>query len=222
MPNWCYNHLTIYAKNNEKTLGFLSELYESAKKGSLNKFITPYSDMGLDAWNYGSCVEHWGTKWDIGLISIDINKSDNNINIELSYQTAWNPNTPVLEKLYEMLCELDPECTVQSYYDEGGMNYHGRFLNGEDNCKKMGALYHINQGVYEKIEVQESSGNLIISSENDSNLFFIEKERKVYNDYDLIEDWEAGVEEIICFSNAGEEISLYKVEEVYYINLHML
>ena len=222
MPNWCYNHLTIYAKNNEKTLEFLNKLYEAAEKETLNEFVIPFSDMGLKEWDYGSCIEHWGTKWDIGLMSKEINKSDQNINVEIGYQTAWSPNILVLQKLYEKLCELDPDCTVQSQYDEHGMNYYGKFINGEDDCQEMGPLHHINQGVYEQIEVQESSGNLIISSENESNLFFIEKERKIYNDHDLIEDWEAEVEEIICFSNAGEEVSLYKVEEVYYVSLHML
>ena len=102
------------------------------------------------------------------------------------------------------------------------MNYYGKFINGKDDCREMGPLHHITQGNYQEIEVKESSGKLILSASEDSSFFFIEKERKVYNDYDLVEDWESEVEEVICFSNAREEISLYKVEDTFYVNSYML
>jgi hypothetical protein len=221
MPNWCHNQLTIYAKNNEKTSEFLNKLYEASGKETLNKFIIPFSDMGLNEWDYGSCVEHWGTKWDIGLISKEISKSDKNINVEIEYQTAWSPNIPVLEKLYEILCELDPECTVQSYYNESGLNFYGIFINGEDNFAEINVLYRINSDDLVGIEVEEGSESLIIAS-SESNLFFIIKEKRKYSDHEIVNNWKAEVEEFICFSNIGEEVSLYKVEGIYYIDSYFL
>ena len=221
MPNWCFNNLSINATNNEKTLKFLNKLYEEADKGKLNEFIIPFSDMGLKEWDYGSCIEHWGTKWDIDLIHSDISKDDNNINVEISFNTAWGPNIPVIQKIYKRLSELDPNCSVRSSYDEPGMNFYGICEDGVDDCREMGALYYISDGSVQEIEVKETDKNLIITSD-DSDLFFIIKEKRKYDDYDLMEDWSAEVEEFICFSNAREEISLYKVEGIYYVNSYYL
>ena len=221
MPNWCYNHLTINATNNNKTLEFLSKLYEEADKGRLNEFVIPFSDMGLKEWDYGSCIEYWGTKWDIDLISSEMTKDDNNINIEISFNTAWGPNIPVMQKLYDKLSELDENCSVWSSYDEPGMNFYGIFLNGDDDCREMGPLYYISSGSLQEIEVKETESNLMITS-GESNLFFIIKDKKKYEDHDLMEDWTAEVEEFICFSNAGEEVSLYKVEGDYYISSYLI
>tara|TARA_B100000683_G_C12413216_1_gene524684 strand:- start:295 stop:960 length:666 start_codon:yes stop_codon:yes gene_type:complete len=221
MPNWCFNNLSVNATNNNKTLEFLNKLYEEANKGKLNEFIIPFSDMGLEEWDYGSCIEYWGTKWDIDLIASDISIEENNINVEISFNTAWGPNIPVMEKLYEKLSKLDSNCSVRSSYDEPGMNFYGIFEDGNDDCREMGPLYSISSGWLEEIEVKESDSNLVVAS-GDSNLFFIIKERKKYDDHDLMEDWKAEVEEFVCFSNAEEEISLYKVEGVYYINSHYL
>ncbi len=221
MPNWCFNNLSINATNNKKTLSFLNKLHEEAQKEKLNEFIIPFSDMGLEEWDYGSCIENWGTKWDISLHGSDIFIEENNINVEISFNTAWGPNIPVIQKLYKKLSELDPNCSVRSSYDEPGMNFYGICENGEDDCREMGALYYITDGTVEEIEVKETDKNLIISS-GDSNLFFIIKEKKKYDDYNLIEDWNAEVEEFICFSNAGDQISLYKVEGIYYISSYYL
>ena len=221
MPNWCYNNLSINATNNNKVFEFLNKLYEEANKGKLNEFVIPFSDMGLEEWDYGSCIEYWGTKWDIDLVHSDMEKDEDNINVEIGFNTAWGPNTPVMEKLYEKLSELDPNCSVRSSYDEPGMNFYGIFKNGNDDCREMGPLYNISSGWLEEIEVKESESNLVVAS-GDSNLFFIIKERNKYDDHDIIEDWESEVEEFICFSNAKENISLYKVEGIYYINSHYL
>jgi hypothetical protein len=221
MPNWCNNHLSINTTNNDKILEFLNKLYEESKKGNLNEFIIPFSDMGLEEWNYGACVEHWGTKWDIDTISSDIFIDDNNINLEISFNTAWSPNIPVMEKLYEKLEELDPNCSVRLNYEETGMNYYGVFENGIDDCRDMGVLYHISNNNFEQIDIKESETNLMVASD-DSDLFFIIKDKNKYDDHDLTEDWSAEVEEFVCFSNAGEEVSLYKVEGYFFINSYFL
>ena len=83
MPNWCYNNVSVSATNNEKTLKFLTKLYEESGKGKLNEFIIPFSDMGLEEWDYGSCLEYWGTKWDIDVIHSDMEKDEDNINVDI-------------------------------------------------------------------------------------------------------------------------------------------
>ena len=221
MPNWCCNNLSINTANNDKTLEFLNKLYEEANKGRLNEFTIPFSDMGLKEWNYDACLIHWGTKWDAKQVIADIMKDDNNINIEMSFDTAYSPNIPVMQKLYEKLLKLDPNCHVRSSYSEPGMNFYGIFENGKDDCREIGPLYNISTGWLEEIEVKEGESNIMITSD-ESNLFFIIKEIKKYDDHDLTEDWNAEVKEFVCFSNAGETISLYKVEGVYYISSHYL
>lgn len=221
MPNWCYNHLSINTTNNEKILSFLNNLYEASNSGKLNEFVIPYSEMGKDEYDYNSCIEHWGTKWDIDLIDSELSYDDNNINLEISFNTAWSPNIPVIEKLYEKLFEMDDQSSIHLYYEEPGMNFYGIYKDGEDECRDMGVLYHISKGNMEEIEVKEGVTDLIISKD-ESDLFFIVKEKKKYDDYDLVEDWSSEIEEFICFSNAGEETSLYKVQDRYYINSYSL
>ena len=143
--------------------------------------------MGLEEWDYGSCIEYWGTKWDINLIASDISIEENSIEVEISFNTAWGPNIPVVQKLYKKLSELDEYCTVKSSYDEPGMNFYGTCEDGVDDCREMGILYYINNGDVEEIEVKETDKNLIISS-GDSNLFFIIEDVLRYDDEDIIEE----------------------------------
>ena len=67
--------------------------------------------FGANNW-YDWSIKHWGTKW--GAYSANYSKEKGLIHI--SYQTAWSPATPVLEKLHEMYPNLVFE---QQVLDEG-------------------------------------------------------------------------------------------------------
>lgn len=81
--------------------------------------------FGATDW-YTWANKHWGTKW--GFYNIGEWEVNDNI-ATISFQTAWSPATPVVEKL----ASLFPEATIlYSFADEGG-NFVGNELykNGE-------------------------------------------------------------------------------------------
>lgn len=219
MPNWCENNLTIYCKNTKETKEYLQNLITQARNGKLNEFIIPFSDMGNKEWDYDSCCEFWGTKWDIDYMGDDESINENNISITISYLTAWSPNIPVLEKLYKKLCELDEEVTVESNYEEPGMNYCGRFINGSDEAYEIGIAHRILNDNLEIVDIVNADGKIKLSSNKD--IFFIEKEREEGGDFSFIHDEHIQYEIIKCFSNYYDwgdgEVTLIKCDDEYYI-----
>lgn len=216
MPNWCENSVNIYIKKSEESLEYIKKLEEAINNSTFNEFVIPYSDMGLSEWDYYSCIEHWGTKWDIqGCCDCDSNISDDYINLHFSYDTAWGPNIPVLNRLYEILKDIDEDCTVESYYAETGSNFCGRFINGEDNCQEINHLFHIIEENYNHIKLINSDGKLKFI-DGDSDIFFIEISRseKLYED--IYHNESDTITEIKCFSNyfgkGNGEVSLYKLK----------
>lgn len=77
---------------------------------------------GFNSGGYGWCIENWGTKW--GTYSgngVVIVEHDNDmIEAQLSFESAWSPPRPVLEKM----AELYPNLTFRAESFEGGAAYH--------------------------------------------------------------------------------------------------
>jgi len=219
MPNWCHNNLTIYCKNTEQTKKYLKDLVTAAKSEVFNEFIISYSDMGLEEWDYNSCIEHWGTKWDISFSGEYETINDKNISVTISYDTAWAPNTPVLDRLYEKLCELDEDVTVESTYEEPGMGFCGRFINGSDEAYDIGIAHNLMEHNLEEVSLINSEDTIKLSS--DESIFFIEKSREGGSDYSPIHDEHIQYEEIVCFSNyynwGDGEVTLIKWDDEYFI-----
>ena len=219
MPNWCHNNLTINSKNTKQTKEFLKNLITAAKSGVLNEFIIPYSDMGKEEWDYNSCIEHWGTKWDINFSGENEDINDKSISIDIGYDTAWGPNIPVIEKLYEKLCKLDKDATVECVYEEPGMSFCGRFINGSDESYEMGMAHNLLEDNLEEISLINSDNKIKLSS--DENIFFIEREREDFGEYSPIHDEHIQYETIVCFSNyynwGDGEVTLIKWDGNYYI-----
>lgn len=142
MPNWCNNTLTlthedagqlIRARNAFVQEKLLQEFLPCPDE--LLKATAPNDDAKAMVEKYGSpdwyswCVDHWGTKWDVG----DSSLSTDDLPIEagsitFNFDSAWSP--PIA--FYDFLQGLGFK--VDAYYYEPGMSFCGRYLDGDDDC----------------------------------------------------------------------------------------
>jgi len=119
MPNWCDNTLTLSHSDKTKIDALEAEL-QKGKDVEILKHLRPYEGE----WDYGWCVENWGTKWDANVI--DFNRENDNT-IFVTFETAWGP--PIT--LYEYL-EQD-NWSVEAFYYEPGVCFAGVYTEGYDN-----------------------------------------------------------------------------------------
>jgi hypothetical protein len=143
MPNWCDNQVSITGPNkiidkiekivNEEkgTEGLLQfmypmplELKDTTADGSDNKeMIKKY---GYSDW-YGWATDNWGTKWDINEFYGVDRQGDT---ISFSFSSAWAPPTGA----YDNFISENEDCSLKSYYHEGGCDFMGIWDNGDDRC----------------------------------------------------------------------------------------
>ena len=96
MPNHVDNNLTIICEDDKTMDKIRTMIFDKDEKN--NRIFTmermlprppEFSDTkGYDVYGYDWSSAIWGTKWDV--YNFHITESGNTINI--SYQTAWNPN----------------------------------------------------------------------------------------------------------------------------------
>ena len=143
MPNWADNQVTITGpkkiidkiekianeeKGTEGLLQFMypmpQELKDTTADFSENKeMIKKY---GHSDW-YGWATDNWGTKWDINeFYGVDRNGDT----ISFSFSSARAPPTGA----YENFISENSECSLKSYYYEGGCDFMGIWDNGDDQC----------------------------------------------------------------------------------------
>jgi len=79
---------------------------------------------GCGDW-YEWAIENWGTKWEAS----DVVFSDNCV----SFETAWSPSVPVIEKLSDMFKEL----TIEYKYFEPGIGLAGVEIYQSGTCLEM-------------------------------------------------------------------------------------
>ena len=120
MPNWCDNTLNISNTDKSKIDALEAELQK--KDSEFLKHLRPYEGE----WDYGWCVENWGTKWDANVVDY-FRDGDNNISI--TFETAWGPPTV----LYEYLHESDEGWSIEAFYHEPGMCFAGKYVDGFDS-----------------------------------------------------------------------------------------
>lgn len=118
MPNWCTNSVTF--KNNDPEL--VTQLVNAYENGNLFETFMPFPN---GEWDYGWCVENWGTKWDI---------SNNNNLVEhepgyatVVFDTAWSPPT----KFYDFMVENG--WGVSATYEGEGIQFVGLYEDGDDD-----------------------------------------------------------------------------------------
>lgn len=133
MPNWCNNTITltgpkekisaIYAKAVEdnallQQLKPMPEALEDTtspapKEGKVQPLVD-----GFDNW-YDWRVQNWGTKWDVDVDNLEL--SEDGTTITGWFDSAWAP--PI--HAYEYFLTDNEDCSIKSYYYEGGMDFGG-------------------------------------------------------------------------------------------------
>jgi hypothetical protein len=148
MPNWCNNVLIF----KHKDPAMLDRAVQAFNRDSLLQEFIPCPQELLDTvsgfmgqgtpeqaaleaqqaanvkkYGYASwfefCNNEWGTKWDIsdGDIQVD------DLEITMSFDTAWSPPLEAYSKL------LDLDFEVKAYYFEPGCGFAGIWDNGDDD-----------------------------------------------------------------------------------------
>lgn len=160
MPNWCSNVVTLVHKDRI----MISRAVKSAQKDALlNEFVPvpqalvdttegSYGDKleqarlmalregnvktyGYSSW-YDFAIGEWGCKWDIsnGGDDYKIKKVDNGYSVMLYFDTAWSPPIDFYNKLVEL------EFEVSAMYHEPGVNFCGRYYDGQDEIYDLTTL----------------------------------------------------------------------------------
>jgi len=125
MPNWCYNFATITCPSKE----IYDKLFNAIVQ---NVWFETFAPLGLDnevyenGWDYNKAIEIWKTKWSARDVEI-LNQYDDELQLELSFETAWSPPTGVysiMNKKYNI--------EVTAFYDEEGCDFFGRCIYSKE------------------------------------------------------------------------------------------
>ena len=138
MPNWCMNAVewqgnpedvskcTAFVKTKENQFDFNQVLPYPKKFRDLDDKVqkmrdenADWKDIPTDGYNSGGydwCIANWGTKWNACEAYTDDGYS--------SFDTAWSPPLPVIEKLSKMFPTL--RCVIR--FEEGGMDFSGIYV----------------------------------------------------------------------------------------------
>ncbi len=131
MPNWCDNTLNLTHEDPSQ----IDRAITAFSEGKLCQEFHPMQAELLEdeSW-YNWRVENWGTKWDVGGETAGhVERLDNN-SVYFAFESAWAP--PI--QFYEFLEELG--FAVNAMYYEPGMNFAGRFYDGEDQFVQWSSL----------------------------------------------------------------------------------
>ena len=192
MPNWCNNTITLTGPKEK-----ITAIYAKAKKDdALLQQLKPMPDAlegttspapkegkvqplvdGFDNW-YDWRVQNWGTKWDVDMEGLEL--SDDGTTITGWFDSAWAP--PI--HAYEYFLTANEDCSINSYYYEGGMDFAGQwedfadaevtpseFTADEMEDSTMGIIFTLNEhfGFSEAVREYENEPS-------DTEKFIVEKE----------------------------------------------
>ena len=165
MPNWCDNTVSITGP--EEVIKRLEEFVGRPLVAHDEKIDEPvfalanikpstpdldpkyalFPTSGQDDWWHNN-VNSWGTKWDV--FGEGVHKSRDEGSVGYSFQSAWSPPTPVIERL----AEIFPEVEIEFKYMETGCDFWGveTYENGELKSEEGGSINH---KAYEIMEYEE-------------------------------------------------------------------
>ena len=143
MPNWCNNTLSIQGPTET-----LKPLWEETKKTGLLQAMKPMPKEledttspsssankpqpmieGFDNW-YDWRVQNWGTKWDVDSEGLEFtDNGDGTASIVGWFDSAWGPPT----EAFNTFCDDNDNCSLESFYEEGGMDFAGHYCDGYDD-----------------------------------------------------------------------------------------
>ena len=99
---------------------------------------------GYQNW-YDYCVAEWGTKWDAGNTTYDLDGNQ----VTIYFDTAWSPPISIYYALENMGFK------VEATYVEQGMGYIGYYKDGRDNCEELNDMVEMSdEDPYENIHAQ--------------------------------------------------------------------
>jgi hypothetical protein len=121
MPNWCSNNASFYHVDPEQII----KVRDAAREGKLFETFVPLPN---GEWDYGWCIEEWGTKWDAIMSESaeyinEETRTDGKKDITLSFDTAWGPPVAFYAKMTELGFDIDA-----TYYEEG-MQFAGHYTS---------------------------------------------------------------------------------------------
>lgn len=148
MPNWCNNTITIQGPTDT-----IKPLWDEAKKTGLLNAIKPMPSIlddttsptpdnldsvqkstmiaqtGFDNW-YDWRVSNWGCKWDVDTEGLEFtDNGDGTASIAGWFDSPWGP--PI--EAYNTFCDDMDNCSLEAFYEEGGMDFAGHYNNGSDD-----------------------------------------------------------------------------------------
>jgi len=123
MPNWCSNTITISGEP-EKIKEFVEFLEEKDGKEWFDFFRPTPEELKEEGW-YQWNVDNWGTKWNPD--AQDWSVAEDFTTVSFWFDSAWAPPT----ELYNFIVE-NTDFDVQAEYNEEGMGFVGRFIDGDD------------------------------------------------------------------------------------------
>jgi len=84
---------------------------------------------GYDNW-YDWRVANWGCKWDVDADNLEYtDNGDGTAVISGWFDSPWGPP---IEAYNTFLDDMD-NCSLEAFYEEGGMDFAGHYDNGSDN-----------------------------------------------------------------------------------------
>lgn len=85
------------------------------------------AEFGFKNW-YDWAVSNWGTKWDVTQENNgDAEMSDDQLEVRISFDTAWSPPVAFYEELERQGFKID------AFYHEPGMAFCGHYQDGFDD-----------------------------------------------------------------------------------------
>jgi hypothetical protein len=142
MPNWCYNSTILTSPSKD----VYDKLLDAIKNNKWFQTFAPLEDYE-DGWNYESAVSIWHTKWPPHDLEIG-NEDEENLTIELSFDTAWSPPTGVYSRMNK---NFSIETT--SYYYELGCEFFGKCIYASEG--EMDETFDMPSNKEELIELQK-------------------------------------------------------------------
>lgn len=114
MPNWCSNSMTI----EHESLAMIDRIEKGLQEGKLLETLRPLPN---GEWDYGWCIDNWGTKWEVDVHSW--NRDGNSITF--NFDSAWGPPIEACE-----YAESEWKYKIRLYYIESGMCFMGSYEYG--------------------------------------------------------------------------------------------
>ena len=151
MPNWANNTIQItgpkkkiqqikQAIEADQLLDYLYPMpkelditagREGSDESAEQKALVAKEKANLEKYGYSNWydwkVAQWGTKWDVDTENLELSKDGTTITGW--FDSAW---APPLEA-YNYFLAKNEDCSIKSYYYEGGCDFGGLYEDGYDN-----------------------------------------------------------------------------------------